>query len=316
MKPIAHKPVSDSRVVGTSFLVSISDVLLNLLVALFTGSVVILSQVLQGLSDLLTAGILYVGVSRSKRAEDVLHQFGYGREIFFWVIIAAIFMFFGTGGLSVYFGWGQLQNPQPVENIYLALLMLLFGTTTNAYSFWQSVKRLSQTEGSQSWWRRLWYSSMVEAKATFLIDLLGTLAAVFGLIALSLLVLTGDTRFDGIGAIVIGISMMTSAILLINDAHGLIVGRAVPLRVAERITNAALSVQGVRAVLDLRTMYAGSTRLLVILEVHLVDELTTDDIERLTDQIKEAVRSEVPHVHRVQVEVETPDLGVIARPTV
>ena len=59
--------VSDVRVVLTSFVVSIFDVALNLLVALVTGSTVMLSQALQGLSDLITGGILFMGVKRSKR---------------------------------------------------------------------------------------------------------------------------------------------------------------------------------------------------------------------------------------------------------
>ena len=89
--------LSDVRVVATSALVSVSDVVLNLAVALLTGSVVMLSQALQGLSDLVTSGMLYIGVKRSAREADERFQFGYGRELFFWVLIASIIMFVGTG---------------------------------------------------------------------------------------------------------------------------------------------------------------------------------------------------------------------------
>lgn len=81
---------------------------LNAVVAALTGSTVMLSQALQGLSDLIAGIILYVGVRRSKRQHDERFQLGYGREIFFWVLIAGIVMFAGTGAASVYFGYRQI----------------------------------------------------------------------------------------------------------------------------------------------------------------------------------------------------------------
>jgi divalent metal cation (Fe/Co/Zn/Cd) transporter len=60
-------------------------------------------------------------------------------------------------------------------------------------------------------------------------------------------------------------------------------------------------------VLDLRTMYLGSARLLVIIELHIDERLKTKSIELLTDEVKHAIKSNVPRVELVQVEVETPD---------
>ncbi len=299
--------LSDKKVVTTSLLVSLSDITLNLIVAVMTGSVVMLTQSLQGLSDGLTAVILLVGVNKSARAGDKSHPFGYGREIFFWVLIAGIFMFLGTGILSIVLGYRQLIAPTGIDNVWLAFVMLTFGLVTNFYSFSRSIKRMNQTLGTEHWWKRFMHSGMVETKATFLVDALGTTTAILGLIALSAYVFTGNLRFDGIGGMVVGAAMMTGSLFLIRDVKGLIVGRAVSDSVASDITNSALGVKGVNAVLDLRTMYVGSSKLLVILEVHLNDRLTTDEIEVITDTVKAAVHQDVPNVHRVQVEIETPD---------
>ena len=67
------KPISDFRVVATSTFVSLFDVALNIFVAMITGSAVMLAQALQGLSDLVTGGILFFGVRRSKRTADRRH---------------------------------------------------------------------------------------------------------------------------------------------------------------------------------------------------------------------------------------------------
>ena len=301
------KKISDVRVVATSFTVSIIDVVFNFVVAIFTGSTVMLAQALQGMSDLITGGILYFGVKRSKRKATSLYQFGYGREVFFWVLMAGILMFIGTGGLSFYFGWQQFTNPHPIENVGLAFAMLLIGITANAYALSLSVHRLKYLYKGFSWWHQLRHSSAAETKATFLIDILGTSSAIFGFVALVVFVLTNNPQFDGLGSLVIGLSMMGMSMLLLRDVRDFIVGRAVEPHIAERIIGAAQSVKGVQDILDLRTMYLGSSSILVILEVHLRDGLETNEIEAITDNVKEVVQENIPEVHHIQVEIETPD---------
>lgn len=304
---MAKKKLSDTRVVLTSTVVSVFDVSLNALVAIITGSTVMLSQALQGLSDMMTGIVLFVGVKTSKRRPDTQFQFGYGREVFFWALIAGIMMFGGTGLASVYFGYQQFIRPEPVDNVWLAFIMLAFGFCSNAYAFSLSFRRLRQDDGGAGWIRRLRRSSLIETKATFLLDSIGMTATGIGIIALLLFALTGDSRLDGAGGIAIGMTMMCAAMLLILDIRGLIVGRGAGSATSQRIIDVAESVTDVRSVLDLRTMYLGSDKLLVILEVHLEDELDTDAIEELIDTIKNTVTRAVPSVHSIQVEVETPD---------
>ncbi|HET7630387.1 MAG TPA: cation transporter, partial [Candidatus Saccharimonadales bacterium] len=75
------KPLRDTEVVAVSFSVSFLDVTINLVVSILTGSAVMLAQMFQGLSDLITAAFLYHGVRASKRGRDETHDFGYGREV-------------------------------------------------------------------------------------------------------------------------------------------------------------------------------------------------------------------------------------------
>lgn len=95
--------------------------------------------------------------------------------------------------------------------------------------------------------------------------------------------------------------------MLVRDVHDLIVGKAVDPATSQEIINAALSIKGVNEVLDLRTMYLGSERLLVVLEVHIEDDRSTDEIEKITDNIKHVVHEHIPIVGHIQVEIETPD---------
>ena len=67
MEKSNQPPFSDEKVVSTSCKVDMIDVLLNGIAALATGSVVMLAETLQGVSDLIVDGLTYVGMKRSKR---------------------------------------------------------------------------------------------------------------------------------------------------------------------------------------------------------------------------------------------------------
>lgn len=307
---MAKQTYTDTNVVGTSLIVSVSDVLLNILVGFLTGSTVVFAQSLQGLSDLLTASLLYYGVRRSKRKADKKHPLGYGREIFFWVLIAGVVMFIGTGLFTLNLGIQQVRDPGEIESVYVAFIMLSFGFISNLYAFRKSVKRLRGRQRRHIW--RVWRgSSLIETKATFIVDFLGTASAGIGLIALVLYVLTGDVMFDGLGTMFVGITMMIAAVILVLDVRDLIVGKAVPDTINRKIRSSAMSHDEVEEILDLRTLYLGSEKLLVLLEVHINDQMTTNQIEHLIDRIRAQIKTEIPQAYHLQIEVETPDDEII-----
>src|SRR5688572_31108969 len=98
------KRISSGKAVWTSFLVDLGDILLNVIVMVATGSVVMLAEAFEGLSDLAASGLLLIGLRISKRRPNKKHPFGFGKSLFFWTLISAIVMLIFGAGLSVYFG--------------------------------------------------------------------------------------------------------------------------------------------------------------------------------------------------------------------
>ena len=86
-----------------------------------------------------------------------------------------------------------------------------------------------------------------------------------------------------------------------------LIGKIASPEIEQQIREAALSIPQVLEVLDLRTMQIGVDKLLVNLEVHMKDKLTTDELEILIDKIKRRVKKEVPSIGHIQVELESPD---------
>lgn len=304
---VKEKKISARTVIVASFLVDLLDIVLSVFVALITGSVIMLTEALEGVSDLTSSGLLLIGLKRSTQKADRSHPFGYGREIYFWTLLAALVMFGVTSTVSIYFGWQRIINPHPVDNLYLAQIVLLIAFFSNGFAFFLSYKRLLKKRSFKSIVKIFYKSSLVETKTTFILDLMGTIASFLGMVALLIYRITGDVRFDGIGAVVIGVSLSFLALLLVMGIRDLLVGRSASRETEEKIKKAALLVEEVNEVLDLKTLHVGSEKLLVNLEVHMKNNLDTDEIEKLMDEIKEMIQREVPSVKYIQVELETPD---------
>ena len=149
-------------------------------------------------------------------------------------------------------------------------------------------------------------SSLIETKTTFILDLMGVSASILGIITLFVYKFTGDYRYDGLGAILIGVVLAVFSFILLLGIVDLIIGRSASVEVEDRIRLAALRTPQVRKVLGLKTLHIGLERLLVNLDVHLKHDLTTRHIEELIDKIKEDIKKEVPEVKHIQVELETP----------
>jgi len=298
--------VSTYRVIFTSFAVDFIDVILSLIVAILSGSVVMLSQVLEGIADLAASGLLLVGLQRSSLRANRGHPFGYGREIYFWTLLAGLLMFGITASFSIYFGWRRFLNPEPIHNLFLAFLVLGITLITNVYAFWLSLKRILKNRGIKKTVQLFFHSSLIETKTTFILDLMGTAASLLGIISLLTYQITKDLRFDGLGAIAIGIMTAIFAYFLILSIKDLLIGKSASLEAEAAIRKATMRVKEVKNVLDLKTMHIGSEKLLVNMEVHLTNNLTTDQIEKLVDKIKENIAKEVPAVKHIQVELEAP----------
>jgi cation diffusion facilitator family transporter len=303
-----HKQISARRVVITSFVVDLSDVTLNFITAVLSGSVVMLTEALQGFADLLTSGLLWIGVNRSRKRADRRHRFGFGKELFFWILMSGVSMLVMTSGFSLYFGIERLLHPEPISNIPLALAVLTIGLSSNVYALQLSLRRLGlpPTLNFRKMWKRVQDSTLVETKATSILDLMGSSASLLGLVSLVIYLITGNSRFDGLGAVIIGLCCGGFALLLIYEVKDYIVGRSAAPEVELKIRSVAEGVQGVHGVLDLKTMQMGSEKVMVNMEVHVDHRLDTKAIEQLTDDLKAAVRSDVPQVQHIQVEIETP----------
>jgi len=82
----------------------------------FTGSSAMISEGIHSVVDTGNGGLMLLGVHRSRKPADAEHPFGYGKELYFWSLLVAIFIFGVDGGFSFFEGVSRLLRPRPVSN--------------------------------------------------------------------------------------------------------------------------------------------------------------------------------------------------------
>ena len=305
--------ISSEKVVIVSFLVGIIDVLINSLVAIMSGSVIMFSQALQGGADLLASGLLIFGVKKSKRTANRKHPFGFGREVYFWTFLSALTTFSITAGVSFYLGLKRFSNPQPLHNVNLAIVVLVVSILTNGYAMSLSFRRLLGKKVYKKIFKIFLHSAFIATKTAFVLDLMGTLASILGLISILLYKISGNQRLDGLGAMLIGTTLAMLAFFVLKSAKDLLVGQSALPATEDKIRSTVEALSEVKKVISLRTLHIGTGALMVDIEVNLQDGLTTDKIEILIDQIQADILKQVPEAKEVRVELETPEVKVLLK---
>ncbi|WP_329053748.1 cation diffusion facilitator family transporter [Amycolatopsis sp. NBC_01488] len=263
--------------------VNLAIAVLKLIAGLITGSGAMLSEAAHSVADTFTEVLLLTALKRSARPADRVHPFGYGKERYFWALLAAVSIFASGSmfalyeGVSTVLGHGEAQSTSIFSYIVLAIAFCLEGT-----SWVQAVRQVVKESKAEN---RSFsaYLRMIDdpTPKTVLFEdsaaLIGLLLAFLGIL---LHQLTGSEIWDGAASIAIGLLLAFVAYLLGRTNRGLLIGRQADPQIVRGIREHLSSATEIEAVVDLQTMLMGTDQVLVCTRVDFDDALGAGDLER------------------------------------
>ncbi len=273
------------------------------------------AETLHSFSDTVNQILLLIGLRTSKKRVSERHPFGYGKEQFFWSFVVAILIFGISGSISVQRGLESLLFSQShhIENIGINFVILGISFVFEAYAFriaFLSFKKVIKERGEKFNFSTL-ISELKETKeAAVMTGLIEDTAALSGIvvatIALILTAVTGNSFFDSVGSLVIGLILMAFAVFLAKENKALLIGEAITRRDYKRINDIVSKIPEVNRIISIRSMHLAPDDVLIAIEVNLVDNLDTDKIESLIDNIENKVREILPYANlsKIYVEIE------------
>jgi cation diffusion facilitator family transporter len=294
--------------------------------AVFTGSSAMAAEASHSLADTANDLFLFVAQRRGGRQPDGRHPLGYGREAYFWALIAALGVFVAGAAFSLRDGIAELIHPGVTSSFTVAYLVLAVSTVFDLVSFRQSAGQLIGRA------RRHHQDLMDEARGTsdptlravFVEDAVSVSGDVITLAALALNQLTGSSIPQGIAAVFIGLVLIRTSLRLGKRSHDFLVGawllpaatpapatspRAAgddftqPLRAADedRIRAFLLGYPGVTGIREVLVTFTGPGRVWVTARLDVADELTGAQVTSLVCGIESGMKRESDAVYRVDV---------------
>lgn len=271
-----HERIVGASIVGV--IINLVFVALKALIGLASGSVSVLVDAVNNLTDVLSAVVTLVGVKLARRKPDKEHPHGHGRVEY----IAAI----GVGMIILAVGVGaalasapKISRPE-VANYSVLSMVVIFVTVVVKLVFGKHLRKVGKATRSRSL-EGTGMDAMFDALLSF-----GTLVGA----AVSMIF---NVSIDGIIGVVIAAFIVKNAIEIISDGLGDLIGRRADERLVRRVREVIRSVEGVRGVPKLVLHDYGPEDVSGAAKIEVSRTLTVKELTKMTEEIERRVLAEV-----------------------
>jgi cation diffusion facilitator family transporter len=269
---------------------------------LLGGSAAMLAEAAHSFADTMNQVFLLVSLSLGDREPDEDHPFGYGKERFFWALLAAVFIFVSGALFSLWQGVHGLLVGETVEGGYLLTYgVLVFALVAEGSSWWRAAHQVRSEAATAGKPVRVYVrqSNDPTVKTVLFEDSAAVAGVLLALAGVGLHQLTGMAFFDAGASILIGVLLAYIAYRLGRDTKGLLIGEAARPEQREALRRTILAYPEVEAVLELLTMHLGPASLLVAVRLDLRDGLSSQQVEAVSTRIEAELAEVVPEVTQV-----------------
>jgi cation diffusion facilitator family transporter len=301
------------KAIVAAFLANLGIAIAKFIGFLITSSAGLLAEAAHSLADTGNQALLLLGGKRARREADSEHPFGYGRERYFWAFVVALVLFSGGGLFALYEGFSKLRHPHEVENLPVAIVILLFAIVLESISLRTAYREAKHRRSAGvSWWAWIRRAKEPELPVVLLEDTGALLGLAFALTGVLLAHYTDEPRWDALGSIAIGALLVVIAILLAIEMKGLLIGESASRADVTKISSTLAGAPSVRRVIHLRTEHLGPDDLLVVAKLEFDRDLSFDQLAAAIDEAERELRDVVPIANLVYIE---PDVYRPASPT-
>ena len=278
-----------------------------------------LSEAVHSLADSGNQLFLLLGMRRATREEDAVHEFGYAGERYFWAFIVAVSLFTVGATFSMYEGIHKILHPGgAMGSRTVAYAVLGVSIALELYSLSAAVAEFRHMKAGRSL-----RQTIDEARdAVVIVVLFEDIAALVGLVAalggLLMTQLTGNGIWDGVGSVVVGVTLFGVAAFLARKTKQLLIGQSVPTAQRAKMIEIIEQSPGVKKLVHLRTMHLGPEEVLVAMKVVVDDAMAAREVSRFVDVIEARLRAEIPILDRIYIEIgaaDDPRVAVASAPS-
>jgi cation diffusion facilitator family transporter len=275
----------------------------KLVAAIITRSTAMSAEAAHAVADAGNQVLLLVAQRRSTRPRDDRHPFGYGREAYFWALIASLVVFVAGAVFSLREGVVELLYPVGASSFLVAYAILAVSAVLDSVSLLQAVRQLRAEARllRREFLDQLVLTSDPTLRAVFAEDAAAIAGDVIALVGVGLQQATGSSTPDAVAAVLIGLLLIGVGVQLARRNRDFLLGEQAPAAVKDEIRAFVVGYPGVAAVRELLVTFVGPRRVWVLARVDIKDELRGDEVEELVRAIELGLQHQSEYIERVDV---------------
>ncbi|WSA96994.1 cation diffusion facilitator family transporter [Streptomyces sp. NBC_01795] len=286
----------------------------NLLIAvaklaggLLSGSPALLSEAAHSVADSLNEVFLLASLKRSKRPADAGHPFGYGKERFFWSLIAAVGIFVTGGCFSFFQGFEALSSgsSETMTGYAVGLVVLFVALLAEGASLVRALLqvRAQARAAGRDMATEVRRSNDPALRTVLAEDGTACLGVVLALVGVGLHMVTGEVVYEAVASLLIGTLLVYIAYALGRSAKAQLIGEAADPAMQRRVRDYLDAQPEIDTVTAALTMHLGPDSVMLAARVDLVPDLDSEAVEIALVRIKRGLSEECPGLDQIFLDI-------------
>lgn len=270
-----NKKIIQTSVVAIG--VNLLLVLFKMGVGVIAGSIAVILDALNNLSDALSSVITIVGTKLSAKAPDKKHPYGYGRIEYITSVAIAVIVLAG-GALAMKESIDKIITPQAADYTVVSLVIISAAIVVKI-ALGLYVKGVG---------KKINAPSLVASGTDAFFD--AVLSA--GTLAAALISYFFGISLEGVIGAVISVFFIKTGIQMLIEALHTVIGTRTDPELSTKLKEKINSFEEVNGTYDLALHYYGPSRIIGSAHVEVRDDMTAREIHELTRRIVIAVATE------------------------
>lgn len=267
-----EKQITKTSIIG--ILANICLVIFKAAVGLISGSVAIILDAVNNLTDAVSSIVTIAGVKLAKRKPNDEHPFGYGRIEYFSAIIVSCIII-ATGVTSLVESVSKIIHPEAPQYSAITLVIICVAIVTK-FLLGRYVKSQGEKYNSEA---------LVASGADASFDSVISVAT----LVCALLMIVFHINLDGIVGAVIACFISKAGIEMLLESVGSVMGARPDGELVGGIKKLVASVPGIHGAYDLVLNDYGPSFAIGSIHAEVDDTLTAKELHKLTKQVQNAV---------------------------
>ncbi|MDR0308562.1 MAG: cation diffusion facilitator family transporter [Coriobacteriales bacterium] len=310
-----NKTQEDKRDAGVkailaAMLANIGIAALKFVAWALTGAASMLAEAVHSVADSANQIIMLWGDKSAKKKADEAHQFGHGRNRFITAFLVALILFSMGGLFAIYEAFNkfkELQAGHPNDLLssqwwWVAIVVLLGAIIMESLSLRVALRESKPHRQGMKIWQFVHRSKEPEFMVVILEDTAALTGLTLAFLGIVLTLLTGNAIFDVIGSGLIGLLLITVAVILAVETKSLLVGESADKETMEKIKAALSSVALFEHTIYIKTIYISPDELFIAAKVAVPKDAEADEIAAAIDSAEAKIRDSVEVAHPIYIE--------------